>query len=413
MTRTYIKNPSAVIGPKKIRKPDGILIEDNRIISFEEIDKSDIVIDASDCILSPGLINMHTHSPMNLFRGYSDDKKLEKWLEDDIWPLEERIDEQDVYYGSLFAFMEMISTGTTCFNDMYFHTKQISEAATEIGIRGYVGYGMIDLNDDTKRKKEIKKAKKSIKEINNLNSDLVNPTITPHSIDTCSEELYIKSKEIADKHDLFLHTHLSEVDDTSKQAIKLDKLDIIDERFIGAHGVHLSNKEIDILSKSDATIVHNPCSNMKLCSGIAPIKAMNENGLNLGIGTDSSTSNNNLDMFEEMKFTSLLEKINNRKPANFKARDIYQMSTLNPSQTFNRKIGKIEKNYLADIVFIDKNSIGMKPTYNIYSNMVYSNVDISKVVINGNLVYENNEFKGIEQKNVLKKIDNISNRLSR
>lgn len=399
-----------VLRSDKLVKPDGILIENGKIISFDAVDKSDKVIDATDDIIAPGLVNMHTHSPMCLFRGFSDNKRLDKWLQEDIWPLEQMIKPDEIYYGSLLAFMEMISTGTTCFNDMYFHVDKIAQAADKIGIRGFLGHGMIDLGEAKKREKELKRTKKVINIINDKHSELLKPTVAPHSLETCSDELYKRAKELAEKNNLFLHTHLAETEEDTSQAIKLNSMDIIDNRFIGAHGVHLTEKEMQILSQKKATIVHNPCSNMKLSSGIAALHSMEEKGINLCLGTDGAASNNNLNMFEEMKFASLLQKIYNKDPTKSTARQTYRMATNNASGLCNNRIGKIEKGAYADLIFLDRKEIQMIPLYNIYSNMVYSSTSPDKVMINGNIVYAENKFNSVDKEEIIKKIDAISTR---
>ncbi len=406
-----IKDARFVLTPNGLLENKDILIKGNKIKSIGKTDKSGRVIDASNLAVMPGLINMHTHASMNLFRGISDDKKLQKWLQEDIWPLEEKLDGDKCYSGAMHAFLEMIRTGTTCFNDMYFYMDKVAEAAEEIGIRGNLGYGMIDLGDNS-TDKQLKKTQRTIKRLKGDFSDRISPTVAPHSCETCSDELLRKAKSISDKNGIPLHMHLGETHKEVEKLLKekgkrpvehLKELGILDSGFIGAHGVHLTDEDIKILGKSNANIVHNPCSNMKLASGISPVPKMMKKKLNVCLGTDGAASNNNLDMFEEMKLTGLLHKLNSSDPTTMPVENILKLPGTNAGNALDQRIGKIEENNLADIVLVDLSDINMNPLHNLKSNLIYSGAKVVTSIIDGEIVMKEGKFTKIDEADVKRK----------
>lgn len=416
-----IKDPRFVVTPDKVLERKNITIKGNRIKRIGGSDKSGKVIDASDYAVLPGLVNMHTHSSMNLLRGVSDDKELQSWLQEDIWPLEDDFGEEEYYWGSMFAFLEGLKSGTTCFNDIYFRMDKIAEVAEKIGMRGYLGETMIDLGKEEERKKDVKKTKRIVKTLRNDFSDLITPTVTPHSLETCSEELLLEAKEIADENDLLLHMHLAETHKEVEKSLKeygkrpvehLDDLGLIDERFIGAHGVHLINRDMITLAEKNATVVHNPCSNMKLASGVAPVAELLRKNVNVCLGTDSVASNNNLDLFEEMKFASLLQKVNSADPTVLPVDEVLKLSLSNPSKALGRDVGKIREGALADLVLVDLDSAEMRPIHDLRSNLVYSGAPVDTVIVNGGVVLSEGEPTQVNEQEVYRKVEELAQNLT-
>ncbi len=389
-------------------KRQDILIEENKISKIGEVkEKSDIVIDGSDMIAIPGLINTHTHIPMTLFRGVADDIPLMDWLNNHIWPLEAKLNEKIVYYGSLLGCVEMIKTGTTTFNDMYFFLESIVKAVENSGIRAFLSYGMIDLFDEEKRKKEIKNAEKYINYIKNLKNDRIYPALGPHAPYTCSKELLLDVKELAIKYNVPIHIHMNETieevkiikDKTGMEPfIYLDNFKFFDGvKVVAAHCVHLTDKEIDIIKEKNISISHNPISNLKLGSGIAPIPKLLEKGINVTLGTDGCGSNNNLNLFEEIKVSAILHKGVNLNPTLVKAKDAFNFATVNGAKALGIKAGKIEEGYLADIVLINIKKPFLYPKENIYSHLVYAyNGFVDYSIINGEIVLENGKLTKIK-----------------
>lgn len=415
---------------------NSILIKDTLIIS-DEIKKSSIlivddsiqeistalnekdaekVIDGTNKITIPGLINTHSHVAMTLLRGEGDDQSLQTWLQEYIWPKEANLNEELVYLGSKLAMAEMIKTGTTTFNDMYFFMEETAKAVDETGMRAVLGYGMIDLFDEEKMKSELKVTEKLIKNCHNTCQNRITVAVAPHAPYTCSEELLVKSKEMASKNDLKLHIHVSEtkkevedlINDKGETPFKyLDNIGVLDSNTIAAHGVWTTDDEMDILKEKEVSIAHNPSSNMKLASGIAPVTEYLEKGINVGIGTDGVSSNNNLDMFSEMKLTAFLQKVKTLDPQVLTTRDTFKMATENGAKALGINAGSIQEGKLADIVMVDTLVPHMTPQRNALSNIIYSSLgtDVDTVICNGQILLENKELKTINEQEIIQEVN--------
>ncbi len=417
-----IKNP--YILSDSIKK-ESILIVDNKIeeISTKLSDNdAEIIIDAEDKIAMPGLVNTHTHVAMTLLRGVGDDQELQTWLNEYIWPKEAKLTDELVYSASRLAMAEMIKTGTTTFNDMYFFMEQTAKAVEESGLRAVLGYGMIDLFDDEKRKSELNVTKNLIKNCHNTANERITVAVAPHSPYTCSEELLRQSAQMANKNDLNLHIHVSEtkkeVDDLKNQRNQtpfeyLDDIDFLNDKTIAAHGVWTTDEEMKILNEKNVSIAHNPSSNMKLASGIAPIQKYLDNDINVSIGTDGVSSNNNLDMFSEMKLTPLLQKVDTLNPKVIPTNETIKMATENGAKALNLNTGKLEKDKLADIVLLNVNVPHMLPLRNPLSNVVYSALgnDVDTVICDGEIILENKELTKINEAEIMEDIKEVYTQL--
>ncbi len=401
-----------------IKKSSVLIVDD----SIQEISTSlnekdaEKVIDGTNKITMPGLINTHSHVAMTLLRGVGDDQSLQTWLEEYIWPKEAKLDDELVYLGSKLAMAEMIKTGTTTFNDMYFRMEETAKAVDESGMRAVLGYGMIDLFDEEKMKSELRVSERLIKNCHNTCQNRITVAVAPHAPYTCSEELLVKSKELADKKDLKLHIHVSETkkeveditNDKNATPFKyLDNIGILDSDTIAAHGVWTTSEEMDILKEKDVSIAHNPSSNMKLASGIAPVTEYLEKGINVGIGTDGVSSNNNLDMFSEMKLTAFLQKVKTLNPQVLPTRDTFKMATENGAKALGINAGAIREGKLADIIMVDTMVPHMTPQRNPLSNIVYASLgtDVDTVICNGQLLMENKELKTINEEEIIREVN--------
>jgi 5-methylthioadenosine/S-adenosylhomocysteine deaminase len=392
---------------------DDTIQEINNSLNENDADK---VIDGQNKLTMPGLINTHSHVAMTLLRGVGDDQSLQTWLNDYIWPKEANLNEELVYLGSKLAMAEMIKTGTTTFNDMYFYMEETAKAVDESGMRAVLGYGMIDLFDEEKTKSELAVSEKLIKNCHNTCDNRITVAVAPHAPYTCSEDLLIKSKELANKHNLKLHIHVSEtkqeVEDIAKDKKEtpfkyLDNIGVLDSDTIAAHGVWTTNEEMDILKQKDVSIAHNPSSNMKLASGIAPVHEYLENGINVGIGTDGVSSNNNLDMFSEMKLTAFLQKVNLLNPQVLPTQETFNMATKNGAKALGLNTGSIEEGKLADIIMVDTLVPHMTPLRNALSNIIYSSLgtDVDTVICNGNILLENKELLTINEQEIIQEVN--------
>lgn len=416
-TSSILIKDSTIISDK-IHKAS-ILIVDNKI---QEISNSlsqsdaDKIIDAKDKIAIPGLVNTHSHAAMTLLRGVGDDQSLNTWLNEYIWPKEANLNDELVYLGSKLAMAEMIKTGTTTFNDMYFYMQQTAKAVDESGMRAVLGYGMIDLFDEEKMKTELKESKKLIKDCHNTCNGRITVAVSPHAPNTCSEELLIKSKKLADENNLKLHIHVAETkkeftDIKNEKDLTpfqyLDSIGILNQNTIAAHGVWVTPEEIKTLAKKQVSIAHNPSSNMKLASGIAPVYEYNQNGVNVSIGTDGVSSNNNLDMFSEMKLATLLQKVDQLDPQAVPAQETLDMATVNGAKALGINAGQISEGKLADIVLVDTKIPHMTPVRNALSNIVYSSLgtDVNTVICNGNILLEEKELTTINEAEIIEEVN--------
>ena len=388
-------------------KKKDIFIEGNKIEKIgENLDlKADEKIDAKgEKAVLPGFVNCHTHSAMTLFRGYADDFPLKEWLTKKIWPLEQKITKDDVYWGTKLACSEMIKTGTTTFNEMYWYPEAQIEAVKEIGLRAMIGLVMIDFLP-IGSKENVEKLFVKLKA---KNLETISLSIAPHSIYGVSKENLIWAKDFARKENLLLHIHLSETEEEVNGCLKLakmrpveylEKIGFLNENCILAHSIWLNEREIEILAKRKCSVVYNPCSNMKLASGIFPYKKLKEAGVNICLGTDGPASNNSLDMFLEMKFASLLQKVKEMDPTMAPAKEIFEMATRNGAKALKINAGEIKEGKLADLILIDLNQISLTPGHNLVSDIVYSANGncVSDLICNGKILMRDRKIEGEEK----------------
>ncbi len=415
-----IKN-ALILNPNDFEEKKQSLLIENDLISeiSDEIDESNVdrIIDAEGKILLPGFINTHTHLSMTLFRGLADDLSLDSWLNDHIWPMEANLNGDYCYIGALLGAVELIKSGTTTFSDMYFYMEDVARAVDEAGIRAVLSYGMIDFGDEEKRKAEIKENLTLFENCNGMADGRIKVFFGPHSPYTASEELLIKVRQLADEYNMGIHIHVSEtqkeIDDVSaEKGLRpfeyLDKIGFLGPDVVAAHSVWLSDKEIEIIKKNDVKISHNPCSNMKLASGIAPVSKLIENGICVSIGTDGASSNNNLDLIEELKTASLLQKVSTLDPNVLNSHEAIAMGTIKGAEALglDDEIGSIEVGKKADIILIDTNSANMVPdSSTLTSNIIYSangsNVDTT--ICNGKILMENKKLTVLDEQEIYDK----------
>ena len=414
-----IKN-AIILNPNFDNKKQSLLIKDDTIAEIsDEIDESGVnkVIDAEGKILLPGLINTHTHLSMTLFRGLADDLSLDSWLNDHIWPMEANLNGDYCYIGALLGAVELIKSGTTTFSDMYFYMEDVARAIEDAGIRAVLSYGMIDFGDAEKRENELGENLALFKNCNDMADGRIKVFLGPHSPYTASEELLIRTRELADEYGMGIHIHVSEtqkeIDDVSaEKGLRpfeyLEKIGLLGPDVVAAHCVWLSDEEIDIIKKHDVKVSHNPCSNMKLASGVAPVSKLIEKGVCVSIGTDGASSNNNLDLIEELKTASLLQKVSTLDPKVLSSDEAIEMATIKGAEALglDSEIGSIEVGKKADIILIDTNAANMTPdSSNITSNIIYSangsNVDTT--ICNGKILMENKKLTVLDEDEIYAK----------
>ena len=415
-----IKNALILSPNTNFSEKQSVLIKDDKIheiasdISDENIAK---VIDAEGKILLPGLINTHTHLSMTLFRGLADDLSLDSWLNDHIWPMEANLNGEYCYIGALLGAVELIKSGTTTFSDMYFYMENVARAVDESGIRACLSYGMIDFGDEDKREAELAKNMDLFKNCNNMADGRINVFLGPHSPYTASQELLMKTRQLADENDMKIHIHVSETEKEISDILDekglrpfeyLNEIGFLGSDVIAAHCVWLNDSEIEIIKKHDVKVSHNPCSNMKLASGISPVSKLLENDICVSIGTDGASSNNNLDLIEELKTASLLQKVSTLDPKVLTSDEAIEMATINGARALGLEdeIGSIEVGKKADIILIDTNTANMTPqSSTLSSNIIYSangsNVDTT--ICNGKILMENKKLIFLDEDEIIKK----------
>ena len=404
-----IKNLQAIVTQniqRRIINNGAILVEDGKIADLGESKKLEKkyakakkrVIDGSGHVVIPGLINAHTHAAMNLLRGYADDMSLKEWLEQKIWPAEAKLSPRDIYNGTKAACEEMLAGGTTAFNNMYWQPQEEARAISESGLRSFNSITVIDVGPLDIKPPLIEK---TYNEIKKSVGDKVKITLAPHAVYTVTEGTLKWCKKFAEAKDLLLHIHLSETEEEVKNCLKqrglrpveyLEKIGFLGNNVVAAHGCWLSDKEIKILAKRGVSIAHCPVSNLKLVSGIMPLSKLIKAGVNVALGTDGSSSNNNLDMLEEMKFAALIHKWNEKDPAAASAQTALDMATLNGAKALkmDKEIGSIDIGKQADIVIVNFNRPHLQPCHSVISNLVYSaqGGDVARVIIGGQVLFK-------------------------
>ena len=419
-----IKNGKVISMDSKRKKIENIdiVIKDDKIIDLVEDynGEYDELIDATNKIVLPGLINAHTHLGMSMFKATNDSLTLMEWLQDKIWPIEDKMTDEDTYYSVLMALVEMIKTGTTCSNDMYFNCDGSLKAIKETKVRSVFTKTFADINGDGEDR--IKEFFKIYNE--NKDNPLITFTIAPHAFYTCNEKYLKRCSELATELNLPVHMHYNEnkgeIEGTIKEYSKtplevLKSTGLINNKLILAHATFITDEELNEFKDKDVSFVHNPLSNLNLGCGIADIKKYKDY-VNISLGTDGVGSGNNLNMFYHMSLVDLLQKGKYEDPTVFNSYEVLKMATINGAKALglDNKIGSIEVGKNADIIMLDLNSVLTEPNVDIINNIVhnaFNNVDMT--MINGEILLKDKKLcLDINEKELINKIYEIIDRLS-
>lgn len=359
--------------------------------------EADYKIDGAKKVVIPGLINTHTHVPMILLRGYGDDMVLEEWLKNRIWPVEAKLDKRSISAGTDLGLLEMILSGTTCFADMYFFEDTIAERTVKAGLRGFLGFSLLDFGTPEFKPEELfLECEKFIEKWKDKNS-LVTPVVAPHSSYTCSPGTLERCAELSEKYKVLIHTHCSEtqheISDVQRRygvrpLEQFKKTGILNQRAILAHCGWITKGEVKEIARAGASVSHNPVSNMKLATGgFTPIPELIEENTIIGLGTDGAASNNTLDMFETMKFAALIHKHHRWDPCVTPAQTVLDFATIGGAKALHMsdKLGCIEEGKLADLIILDFNKPHLTPCYDVVSHIVYAAKasDVYAAIVNG------------------------------
>lgn len=358
------------------------------------------VISARGKVVLPGLINAHTHAPMTLFRGLADDLDLQHWLADYIFPAEKQVVTRSfVYWGTLLACVEMLQSGITTFADMYYFEEEVARAVDRAGMRAVVGQTILDLSspDSPTSEEGLRRTERFIRAWRGHRR--VTPAVAPHSVYTVSSETLRAARQLADEYGVPLLLHLAE---TEREVVEiegrhrarpmayLDRLGVLGERLVAAHVVHVTEDELALLQRRRVGVVHNPQSNMKLGSGVAPVTRMVRAGVAVGLGTDGAASNNALDLFTEMKVAALLQKVHQGDPRALTASEALGMATRLGARALGleTEIGSLEVGKMADLILVTMTAPHQIPLYNVISQLVYASKpsDVEMVIIGGKII---------------------------
>ena len=375
--------------------------------------KFDRVINGRGKALLPGLYNAHTHSPMTLLRSYADGHNLQDWLENYIFPVEDRMCDDDAYAGACLAVMEMLATGTVCFNDMYMFMGAVAKACAESGMKANLARCVVNFSDENlEDDSRFLEAVRLFEEYNGFDGGRILVDFAPHSVYCCTPKGLSFAAELAQRFGTRIHVHLSETvkenDDCQAQfgatpAKLLEQAGIFEVPATLAHCVHLSEADMDILEKNGASVCYNPTSNLKLGSGIASVDRFLARGINVALGTDGASSNNNLNMFEETHLASLITNGVRQNPTAIGAADAFYMATRGGALAMGRAdCGEMKEGFKADLVLVDLNRPHLKPMHSLMSNAVYAmqGSDVTMTMVDGKILYENGEFKTIDAEKV-------------
>ncbi len=371
--------------------------------------EADEVIDGRGAVAMPGLCNMHTHTPMTVMRGIGSDLALESWLEEQIFPTERYLNNDCVRAGMDLGVMEMLRFGTTCFNDMYMFMDPIAESIVDSGIRAMAGYCVVDFDESLK---DMQPEYDFIEKWNGKCSRM-RISVSPHSEVTTTPKALLEMKRLAEEINAPIHVHVSETRTDREGSLKrrgltppwyLDKLGLLDCKVIAAHCVWLDDAEIELFAQKGVVIAHNPVSNLKLASGIAPISKMLDAGCIITLGTDGVASNNNLNLWEEVKLMPMLQKGMLLDPTVVSPAQTFAAATVNGTKALGfENVGLIKDGYAADIILVDMDNEHTAPENDAEANLIYSaqGTDVTMTMVDGKVLYRDGEYTTLDKKLVL------------
>ncbi len=410
----------------EVMEKGNILIENDRITAVAEADQkitsATTVISGQGKVVIPGLINAHNHAAMSLFRSYADDYPLMEWLEKKIFPAEAKLEPEDIYWGAMLAMLEMIRGGTTTFVDMYFYMEQTAQACLESGMRAMLSQVFIGENA-VPGFNSLEDVKSFTEQWNNAASGRITTILGPHAPYTCSPEFLQKVLKVTEDTRPLIHIHLSESRQEVEQSINdynktpvavMQDIGMFERDVLAAHCVHITDEDIEILASNKVGIAHNPGSNLKLGNGIAPLTKLLDKDALVGLGTDGAASNNNLDMFEEIRLAALLQKGFNESPVSITAEQALSLATSSGARALQKDdIGVIEAGKKADLAILNFNHPHLQPESDPVANIVYSAAasDVETVIVDGKVLFNKGEYLTLDRERIIYEANGRARRL--
>lgn len=397
---------------EKIIEDADIFIEGNLIkkIGNNLQIKASEVIDGNFLLMTPGFVNGHTHLGMSYFRNYADDLKLMDWLGNEIWPIENKLTADDIYWSSLLSICENIKSGVTNFCDMYYEMDRVCDATTISGIRGTLTRGLTD--NDGKGKEKLKSVRELYNNYHNKANGRIKVVPAPHAIYTCSENFLREISDLSKDLDGIINIHLSETKGEVENSLKehgmtpisyVNSLGLLDNHVIAAHCVHITDEEISLIKDKKFYPIYNPTSNLKLASGFTPVEKLLKNNIIMGIGTDGDSSNNSQNLLQDMHIGAIVNKAREMDEQAVKAIEILKMATINGQKALGiSKAGLIKEDYLADLTIFNLKSSNFTPKNNLINALVYSATaeDVRDVLCDGKFVMRNRELVNLDEERI-------------
>lgn len=391
--------------------------EEGEILAVGETERGDERLSADGCLVIPGLVNAHGHAAMTLLRGYADDKPLGTWLQEDIWPAEGELTAEDVRAGTELGIVEMIKSGTTAFADMYFEMREVAATVESSGMRARIGHGIVTVGkDDEGARADVEESVEFAREFDGAASGRIKTAVMPHSLTTVSEELLSRVVTGAREVGVPIHIHANETRDEVEPIVEergirpleyADELNLLSEENFLAHGVHVDDREIELLAGTGTSVVHCPASNMKLASGMAPVQAMTEAGVTVGIGTDGAASNNDLDLFGEIRDAAMIGKLAADSAAAVPAEQVVKMATAGSAEAIGIDSGTIEEGANADLAVVDFEKPHLTPAHDPVSHLAYAvrGPDVRHTICDGRVLMRDREVLTLDEKQVREKAE--------
>ncbi len=403
-----------VLRPDMTVERADVLVDDEsgEILGVEEGLSAPEELDASDGLVIPGLVNAHTHAAMTLLRGYADDKPLQAWLEEDIWPTEAELEPADVRAGADLALVEMIRSGTTAFADMYFEVEQTAEAVAEAGVRAVLGHTAITIGkSDADAKEDIEESVRVAQELDGYADGRVRTTVQPHSLTTVNEAGLRRCVEAADELGVALTFHANETEGEVDPIVEergerplayADDCGLLREDSFFAHGVHTDESEINLVAERGASVVHCPASNMKIASGAAPVADYLEAGVNVAVATDGAATNNDLDLFDELRDAAMLAKLRERDAEAVPAETAVRMATANGADALGIDAGRVEAGRKADLAVVDLDAAHLTPRHDLVSHLAYAvrGSDVRHTLCDGDVLMRERELTTLDAEEI-------------